>query len=44
MTGDAADMAARLRAALPARWFGDVAPVLDAVLAGIGAIWAALHG
>ena len=40
MIGDQADMAARLRAALPGRWFGDVAPVLDAVLAGIGAIWA----
>ena len=43
MTGDQADMAARLRAALPGRWFGDAAPVLDGVLAGIGAIWAAVH-
>ena len=44
MIGDQADMAGRLRAALPGRWFGDTAPVLDAVLAGIGAIWAALYG
>lgn len=43
MIGDQADMVTRLRAALPGRWFGDTAPVLDAVLAGIGAIWAALH-
>ncbi len=43
MTGDQADMAARLRAALPGRWFGDAAPVLDGVLAGIAAIWATLY-
>ncbi len=34
--GDQADMAARLRALLPARWFADAAPVLDGVLAGLG--------
>lgn len=46
-TGDQADFAARLRAVLPARWFPDTAagaasnsPVLDAVLAGIGYVWA----
>ena len=43
MVGDPADMAARLRAALPGRWFGDVAPVLDGVLAGVAAVWAAIH-
>ncbi len=35
-------MRARLRSALPGRWFGDAAPVLDGVLAGLAAIWAAL--
>ena len=35
-------MQARLRSALPGRWFGDVAPVLDGVLAGIAAIWVAV--
>jgi hypothetical protein len=43
MTGDQDDMAARMAAVLPARWFGDTTPVLDAVLAGIGAIWATLY-
>lgn len=31
-----------MRAALPAGWFPDVAPVLGAVLAGFGAVWAAI--
>ena len=44
MVGDQVDMVARLRAVLPGRWFGDVAPVLDGVLAGVGAVWAAIHG
>lgn len=35
-TGSQADMVARLRAVLPARWFADSAPVLDGVLAGLG--------
>jgi hypothetical protein len=43
MVGDQADMVARLRAALPGRWFGDVAPVLDGVLAGVAAVWTAIH-
>ncbi len=34
--GGQADMVARLRAVLPARWFADDAPVLDGVLAGLG--------
>ncbi|WP_230492836.1 hypothetical protein [Martelella alba] len=34
MTGDQSDMYARLRALLPAGWFGDDNPILDAVLYG----------
>lgn len=34
--GSQADMVARLRAVLPARWFADDSPVLDGVLAGLG--------
>lgn len=48
-TGDAADFAARLRAALPRRWFpvgsageASPSPILDALLAGLGAAWAAV--
>ncbi len=37
-------MAARMRAALPTGWFPDVSPVLDAVLAGFGSVWAAVFG
>ncbi len=44
MTGDMEDMRARLRLALPDRWFGDAAPVLDGLLSGLGAAWAGLHG
>lgn len=36
-TGDADDMAGRIRRVLPAGWFADETPVLDAVLAGFGA-------
>jgi hypothetical protein len=35
----AADIAARIRAVLPARWFPDTTPVLDAVLAGLSDVW-----
>ena len=40
-TGDPADMAQRMAAVLPARWFPplDDAPVLNAVLTGIGQAW-----
>ena len=41
--GDAEDMGTRLRSALPGRWFSDQSPVLDGVLAGIGAIWATIY-
>ena len=44
MVGDQQDMVSRLRAVLPARWFPDAAPVLDAVLAGIASIWAVVFG
>ncbi len=49
-TGDQADIVSRLRAVLPARWFPDTAPgvasstpILDAVLAGIGCVWAQVY-
>lgn len=42
-TGDADDMRRRLRALLPARWWPDEAPVLDATLSGIGSAWAWIH-
>jgi len=41
MTGDAGDMARRLRAVLPAGWFGETTPVLDGLLQGMGAGFAA---
>jgi hypothetical protein len=44
MTGDGSDMLARLKMVLPARWFGDVTPVLDAVLTGLAAAWSGLYG
>ncbi len=43
MTGSAADILARLKSVLPARWFADATPVLDAVLGGIAAVWAGLY-
>jgi hypothetical protein len=43
MTGDTEDMAARLRALLPARWFADAAPVRDALLGGMATVWQAIH-
>lgn len=43
MIGSAADMVARLVALLPLRWFGDVTPVLSAVLAGLADGWAWLY-
>lgn len=42
--GGLEDMRARLRLALPERWFGDVAPVLDGLLTGLGSAWAGLYG
>lgn len=43
MKGDGDDMAARLRLTLPQGWFADDAPVLGAVLAGLGAAWAQMY-
>jgi len=43
VTGDQNDMAARMRAVLPAGWFPDSAPILTAILAGFGAIWAQMY-
>lgn len=42
-TGSAPDMRARLKLALPSRWFADETPVLDMVLGGLGALWASLY-
>ncbi len=42
MTGGATDMRARLKSVLPAGWFGDATPVLDLLLGGLAALWAAL--
>lgn len=39
--GDVQDMARRLRALLPTSWFPDDAPVLSALLTGLGAAWEA---
>ncbi|MDR3718396.1 MAG: hypothetical protein P4K98_06310 [Bryobacteraceae bacterium] len=43
MTGDQVDIITRMRAVLPARWFPDTAPILDSLLAGIGAVWAIIY-
>ncbi|GBQ20856.1 hypothetical protein AA0472_0267 [Acetobacter estunensis NRIC 0472] len=47
-TGDLKDIAARIRAVLPASWFPSVAekntPVLDGVLAGLAWPWTAMYG
>ncbi|GAC1332132.1 MAG: hypothetical protein NVSMB20_03200 [Bradyrhizobium sp.] len=37
-----AALASKLKAALPARWFPDTTPVLDAPISGFAAAWAAL--
>lgn len=44
LTGSASDMVERLKAALPARWFADVTPVLDTVLAGLADAASWLYG
>lgn len=43
MIGSMLNMVARLRALLPVGWFGDTTPVLDAVLSGFGACFAAIY-
>lgn len=44
MVGDQADFVARLGAVLPRNWFADATPVLDSVLAGLGAAWGGTYG
>jgi hypothetical protein len=39
MTGDQADMCARIRAVLPVRWFADSTPMLNGLLSGLGWMW-----
>ncbi len=43
MLGDVADFVSRLRRVLPPRWFGDTAPLTDAVLSGFGVAWSAIY-
>lgn len=43
MKGDRTDIVSRLRLTLPAGWFGDRAPVLGGLLAGLAAAWAGLY-
>lgn len=42
MGGDITGMLARLKMVLPARWFADASPVLDALLTGLASTWAGL--
>jgi hypothetical protein len=39
MTGDQADIATRIKAVLPGRWFADTTPVLDDLIAGLAWAW-----
>lgn len=43
MIGDTSDMVARLKMVLPARWFSDVTPVLDALLTGLASAWSGVY-
>ena len=43
MLGDVADFVSRLRRVLPPRWFGDTAPLTDAILNGFGSAWASIY-
>lgn len=43
MIGDQFDMIRRIKAVLPDRWFADVTPTLDTVLAGPAHAWATIH-
>jgi len=44
MIGDNNDMLGRLKSVLPARWFGDATPILDALLSGLATAWSGLYG
>lgn len=37
-------MVNRLKSVLPARWFGDVTPIFDALLSGLANAWSGLYG
>jgi hypothetical protein len=39
MTPDVPGLLARIKAVLPARWFADASPILDAVLTGMASAW-----
>lgn len=43
MVGDTDDMARRLLAVLPTRWFGDNSSLLRSVLTGVGTAWSAAY-
>jgi hypothetical protein len=43
MIGDTNDMLGRLKQVLPARWFSDVTPILDALLTGLASAWSGLY-
>jgi len=43
MTGDNSDILSRLKMVLPARWFGDATPNLDAVLTGLASAWSGIY-
>lgn len=43
MIGDSNDMLGRLKLVLPARWFADTSPILDALLSGIATTWSGLY-
>ena len=43
MLGDVADFVSRLWRVLPPRWFGDTAPLTDAVLTGFGVAWSSIY-
>ena len=44
MVGDSRDILRRLKAVLPARWFGESVPVLDALLGGYANAWESVFG
>ena len=43
MDNPSPDLAARIKAVLPARWFGESTPNLDALLNGLAAGWTVIH-
>lgn len=43
MIGDTDDMAGRIRSVIPAQWFADDAPNLQALLKGLGRAWSGLY-